>query len=189
MPNGSRPRQPTPEVTTVERPLYLTLEELFKGTNKKMKIKRKTFDETGKAQVQDRILEMYIKPGLKAGSKIKFKAVGDQEEGGTQDLHFIVSEKEHPLFRRDGDDVRATIEIDLKEALTGWKRTLATIDGKQVPLSGGGPTSPGHEERFPGLGMPKSKKPAERGDFIVKIDVRFPKSLTQTQKAKLREIL
>jgi DnaJ family protein B protein 4 len=93
MPNGSRPRQPTPEVTTVERPLPLTLEELFRGTNKKMKIKRKTFDEaTGKAQVQDRILEMYIKPGLKAGSKIKFKAVGDQEEGGTQDLHFIVSE-------------------------------------------------------------------------------------------------
>jgi DnaJ homolog subfamily B member 4 len=93
MPNGSRPRQPTPEVTTIERPLPLTLEELFSGTNKKMKIKRKTFDEsTGKAQVQDRILEMYIKPGLKAGSKIKFKAIGDQEEGGTQDLHFIVTE-------------------------------------------------------------------------------------------------
>ncbi|KAH0538236.1 hypothetical protein FGG08_005155 [Glutinoglossum americanum] len=190
VPNGTRLRQPTPEVTTVERPLPLTLEELFRGTNKKMKIKRKTFDEaTGKAQVQDRILEMYIKPGLKAGSKIKFKAVGDQEEGGTQDLHFIVSEKEHPLFRRDNDDIRATIEIDLKEALTGWKRTLATIDGKQVPLSGGGPTPPGHEERFPGLGMPKSKKPGERGDFIVKIDVRFPNALTATQKAKLKEIL
>src|SRR5437763_4900085 len=79
MSNGGRPRQPTPEVTTVERPLPMTLEELFKGVNKKMKIKRKTFDEaTGKAQIQDKILEMYIKPGLKAGSKIKFKAVGDQ---------------------------------------------------------------------------------------------------------------
>jgi len=188
--NGSRPRQPTPEVTTIERPLPLTLEELFKGTNKKMKIKRKTFDEsTGKAQVQDRILEMYIKPGLKAGSKIKFKAIADQEEGGTQDLHFIVTEKEHPLFRRDGDDIRATVEISLKEALTGWKRTLATIDGNQVPLSGGGPTPPGHEERFPGLGMPKSKKPGESGDFIVTIDVKFPKSLTPTQKTKLKEIL
>jgi len=190
MPNGFRPRQPTPEVTTIERPLPLTLEELFRGTNKKMKIKRKTFDEsTGKAQVQDRILEMYIKPGLKAGSKIKFKAIADQEEGGTQDLHFIVTEKEHPLFRRDGDDIRATIGIDLKEALTGWKRTLATIDGKQVPLSGGGPTPSGHEERFPGLGMPKSKKPGERGDFIVTINVKFPKSLTPTQKTKLKEIL
>lgn len=103
--SGSKPRQtrydegatrrrraPSPEVTTVERQLPLTLEELFKGTHKKMKIKRKTFDEGGKRNTQDRILEMDIKPGLKAGSKIKFKGVGDQEEGGTQDLHFIISE-------------------------------------------------------------------------------------------------
>src|SRR5437016_12676408 len=94
-------------------------------------------------------------------------------------------QKDHPIFTRDGDDIRATVEIDLKEALNCWKRTVATIDGKQVPLSGGGPTPPGHEERFPGLGMPKSKKPGERGDFIVKINVKFPTSLTATQKAKL----
>jgi DnaJ homolog subfamily B member 4 len=90
--HGPRDRGYTPEVTTVERPLPLTLEELFKGTHKKMKIQRKTFDENGKQQRSDRILEMTIKPGLKAGSKIKFKGVGDQEEGGTQDLHFLVQE-------------------------------------------------------------------------------------------------
>jgi DnaJ family protein B protein 4 len=77
----------------VERPLPLTLEELFKGTHKKMKIKRKAFDEvTGKRTTQDKVLEMDIKPGLKKGSKIKFKGVGDQEEGGQQDLHFVVEE-------------------------------------------------------------------------------------------------
>ena len=71
----------------------LTLEELFKGTHKKMKIKRKAFDEvTGKRTTQDKVLEMDIKPGLKKGSKIKFKGVGDQEEGGQQDLHFVVEE-------------------------------------------------------------------------------------------------
>ena len=90
---ASRQRAPTPEVTTVERPLALTLEELFKGTHKKMKIKRKAFDEvTGKRTTQDKVLEMDIKPGLKKGSKIKFKGVGDQEEGGQQDLHFVVEE-------------------------------------------------------------------------------------------------
>ena len=86
-------RAQTPEVTTVERPLQLTLEELYKGTHKKMKIKRKAFDEvTGKRTTQDKVLEMDIKPGLKKGSKIKFKGVGDQEEGGQQDLHFVVEE-------------------------------------------------------------------------------------------------
>ncbi len=90
---ASRARQETPEVTTVERPLPLTLEELYKGTHKKMKIKRKAFDEiTGKRTTQDKVLEMDIKPGLKKGSKIKFKGVGDQEEGGQQDLHFVVEE-------------------------------------------------------------------------------------------------
>jgi DnaJ family protein B protein 4 len=95
---GAEPkRAPTPEVTTVVRPLPLTLEELFHGVHKKMKIKRKAFDEaTGKRTTQDKVLEMDIKPGLKKGSKIKFKGVGDQEEGGQQDLHFIVEEVRVP---------------------------------------------------------------------------------------------
>ncbi|MCH8948533.1 MAG: hypothetical protein IH789_13075 [Acidobacteria bacterium] len=87
-----RKREPTPEITTVERPLPLTLEELYNGVTKKMKIKRKTFDESGKRVQTDQILEVPIKPGLKKGSKIKFNGVGDQVEGGRQDLHFIVEE-------------------------------------------------------------------------------------------------
>ena len=90
---SSRRRERSPEVTTVERPLPLTLEELYKGTQKKMKIRRKTYDQQTHVQnVEDKILDIGIKPGYKAGTKIKFKGVGDQEEGGTQDLHFIVAE-------------------------------------------------------------------------------------------------
>jgi DnaJ family protein B protein 4 len=37
--------------------------------------------------------------------------------------------------------------------------------------------------------MPISKKPGQRGNFIVKYNVRFPMTLTPTQKQKLREIL
>jgi hypothetical protein len=86
-------RAPEPEVTVVEKPLAVSLEELYNGTTKKLKIKRKTYDsDTGRQSTQDRILEVPIKKGLKAGSKIKFSDVGDQVEGGTQDLHFIVSE-------------------------------------------------------------------------------------------------
>lgn len=88
-----QPRPTSPDVTTVERPLNVTLEELFNGSHKKMKIKRKTFDNgTNKRRLEDKILDMDIRPGYKAGTKIKFKGVGDQEEGGTQDLHFIITE-------------------------------------------------------------------------------------------------
>ncbi|KAK7709093.1 Molecular chaperone (DnaJ superfamily) [Botryosphaeria dothidea] len=185
-PQESR-RAHTPEVTVVEKPLYVTLEELFNGTTKKMKIKRKTYDQaTGKQSTQDRILEVPIKKGLKAGSKIKFSDVGDQVEGGTQDLHFI---KEHPLYKRDGDDLKHIVEIDLKEALTGWRRTVQTIDGKNISVSSAGPTSPEYTDRYPGLGMPKSKKPAERGDFVIGVKIKFPATLTSDQKNKLKDIL
>ncbi|KAI1632239.1 hypothetical protein F4809DRAFT_108239 [Biscogniauxia mediterranea] len=187
--NGAGAREATPEVTTVERSLPLTLEELFHGVTKKMKIKRKTFDDMGKRTTSDLVLEVPIKPGLKKGSKIKFKGVGDQEEGGKQDLHFIVEEKPHPLYTRDGDDLIYTIDLDLKEALTGWKRTVTTIDGKQLSIEKAGPTAPGMSDTYPGLGMPISKKPGERGNFIVKYNVKFPTSLTPAQKQQLKEIL
>jgi DnaJ homolog subfamily B member 4 len=91
-PLGRNARQATPEVTTVERPLPVALEEMFSGTTKKMKVKRKMFDESGKRTITDTILEIPIKAGLKKGSKIRFKGVGDQEEGGQQDMVFIVEE-------------------------------------------------------------------------------------------------
>lgn len=87
-----RQRPPPMEVTTVEKPLPVTLEQLFKGGKKRMNIKRKTFDETGKRTLEEKVLEIDIKPGYKAGTKIKFRGWGDQEEGGTQDLHFIITE-------------------------------------------------------------------------------------------------
>ncbi|KAI9661701.1 MAG: hypothetical protein M1821_008939 [Bathelium mastoideum] len=187
---GGGRRAPTPEVTIVEKPLPVTLEEMYKGTTKKMKIKRKTYDAvTGKQSTQDKVLEVPIKQGLKAGSKIKFSNMGDQAEGGTQDLHFVVQEKDHPLFKRDGDDIRHKVEITLKEALTGWQRTVTTIDGKQISVRHGGPTPPTYEDRYPNLGMPKPKKSSERGDFIIGVNIKFPTSLTPQQKSQIKEIL
>ena len=126
---------------------------------------------------------------MKAGSKIKYPDMGDQVEGGVQDLHFIVKEKPHPLFTRDGDDIKHTVELELKEALTGWKRTVQTIDGKQISVQSAGPTQPTFTERFPNLGMPKSKTPSQRGDFVVGVKIKMPATLTAQQKTQLKEIL
>lgn len=93
---GMGPRDRTPEVTTIERPLPIALEDLFNGVTKKMKIKTKSYDEVGKIVTSDRILQVPIKAGLKKGSKIKFPGVGDEIEGGRQDLHFVVEEVRNP---------------------------------------------------------------------------------------------
>lgn len=66
---------------------------------------------------------------------------------------------------------------------------MQTIDGKQLNVGSSGPTGPGWTERYPGLGMPKSKKPTERGDFIVGVKIKFPTSLTAQQKETLKTIL
>lgn len=79
--------------------------------------------------------------------------------------------------------------LTLKEALTGWERIVRTIDGKSIRVSKPGPTQPGHEERFPGLGMVISKKPSDRGDLVVKVNVKFPTSLTAEQKQILGDVL
>jgi len=93
------------------------------------------------------------------------------------------------LYTRENDDLIHTVELDLKEALTGWKRTVTTIDGKQLNIEKSGPTQPGSSDTYPDLGMPIPKKPGMRGNFIVKYNVKFPTSLSTAQKQKLREIL
>ncbi|KAJ9302741.1 hypothetical protein DTO271G3_115 [Paecilomyces variotii] len=182
-------RAPTPEPTVVEKDLPVTLEEMFHGTTKKVVTKSKVFDPSGKRTTQEVTLEANIKPGLRAGSKIKYRNVGDQEEGGKQDVHLIVKEKEHPVFKRQGDNLIVTVDLSLKEALTGWERIVKTIDGKSLRVSKPGPTQPGHEEHFPGQGMPNSRKPGERGDLVVRVNVKFPTSLTSAQKDILKDVL
>ncbi|KAJ5795076.1 hypothetical protein N7457_001675 [Penicillium paradoxum] len=182
-------RAPTPEPTIVEKDLPLTLEEIFTGTSKKVKTKSKAFDSMGKRTIKDVTLEANIKPGLRAGSKIKYRNIGDQEEGGRQDVHLIVKEVEHPTFKRSGDNLVTTVELSLKEALTGWERIVRTIDGKSIRVSKPGPTQPGHEERYPGQGMVISKNPSERGDLLIRVNVKFPTSLTSSEKDILRDVL
>lgn len=182
-------RAPTPEPTIIEKDLPLTLEEIFNGVSKKVKTKSKAFDRTGKLTTQEITLEANIKPGLRAGSKIKYRNIGDQEEGGRQDVHLIVKELDHPTFKRSGDNLVTTVELSLKEALTGWERIVKTIDGKSIRVSKPGPTQPGHEEHYPGLGMVISKNPSERGDLVVRVNVKFPTSLTSSQKDIIKDVL
>ncbi|KAJ5689089.1 Protein psi1 [Penicillium macrosclerotiorum] len=182
-------RAPTPEPIVAEKELPLTLEEIFKGTTKTVPTKSKTFDASGKRTVQEIPLEAVIKPGMRAGTKIKYKNVGDGEEGGRQDIHLIVKVIDHPEFKREGDNLVKTVDLSLKEALTGWERIVRTIDGKSIRVTKPGPTRPGHEEHYPGWGMPNSKKPTERGELVVRVNVIFPTSLPSETKEVLKDIL
>ncbi|KAG4304038.1 hypothetical protein PORY_002561 [Pneumocystis oryctolagi] len=182
-------KRESPEREIVTKPLLLTLEELFKGTTKRMKIKRKVYGHNGIMQHEERILEVHVKPGWKPGTKIKFAKEGDQRPNGTvQDVHFIVEEKPHPVFKRSGDNLIIELELTLVEALTGFLKTITTIDGKHLKITSVNPTQPNYEISYPGHGMPNSKDPSIRGNLIVVCKVIFPSTLSPEKKAALKQI-
>jgi DnaJ-class molecular chaperone len=64
---------------------------------------------------------------------------------------------------------------------------ISHLDGHKVVLSASGVTIPGQVKKMKGEGMPLFDHPNKRGDLYVTYTVRFPKSLSETQKALVRE--
>ena len=169
--------------------LPATLEQLFTGATKKMRVKTTQEVRDYRRPMGDKILVIEIKPGMKAGTKFKFKGAGDEIKGVTQDLHFVLKEQKHDVFVRNDEDLHTMIELTLKEALTGWEKRIKTIDGKDLPVIGAGPTQPGSVQKFPGQGMPFRNRAGQRGDLVVTVKIIMPMTLTKECKQKLTEIL
>lgn len=180
-----QPRKDPP----VERELPLTLEELFTGCTKKMKISRKVInDDMHTTSVKDKILTINVKPGWKEGTKIRFPEEGDQGPNIIPaDIVFVVRDKPHRNFKRNGIDLVYTASIPLPTALTGGSITVPTIDGRviQVPITE--IINPTFQKVIPGAGMPVSKDPSQRGTLVICFSVVFPTTLTPHQKELIRQ--
>ncbi|KAJ7593370.1 hypothetical protein C8J56DRAFT_930912 [Mycena floridula] len=185
-PSSSRPP------AEISRPLKVSLEDLYTGSVKHLKVGRRLVDGT----TEDKILDIQIHPGWKVGTKIRFSGAGNEQANGqSQDLVFVVEEKPHPLFTRDGNDLVCRISIPLVEALTGvtgGKKVVELLDGRklQVPVPSG-IVKPNQETTVPREGMPirKDGSMQSKGNLVVKWDVTFPTILTASQKEGLRKIL
>ncbi|XP_052173368.1 uncharacterized protein LOC127788794 [Diospyros lotus] len=174
----------------VESKLPCSLEELYKGSRRKMQISRIVPDESGKPRTVDEILKIDIKPGWKKGTKITFPGKGNQESGmAPGDLVFVVDEKPHAVYRREGNDLIVNQRISLLEALTGKTLDLITLDGRNITVPLNDIIRPGHEVMVPNEGMPISKEPTKKGNLRIKFDVKFPRRLTEDQKSDLKRVL
>lgn len=106
---------------TQDPPIYhdlmVSLEDIATGTTKKMKISRKVVGPDGRStHLEDKVLTIDIKPGWKAGTKITFPREGDQSPTTIPaDIVFVIKDKPHPFFKRDGCDLVYTAKISLKE--------------------------------------------------------------------------
>ncbi|XP_010546038.1 PREDICTED: dnaJ homolog subfamily B member 13 [Tarenaya hassleriana] len=174
----------------VENPLLCSLEDLYKGVKKKMKISRNVYDASGKVRSVEEILTIELKPGWKKGTKITFPEKGNQEPGiMPADLIFVVGEKHHPVYKRDGNDLVVNQEITLLEALTGKTLELITLDRRNLLIPLTDIVKPDSEIVVPNEGMPISKEPGKKGNLRVKFSVRYPSRLTPEQKSELKRVL
>jgi len=173
----------------IEFELNCSLEQLFQGCTRKMKLNKKLYDGHSKTYTPiEKVLTVDVKPGWKANTKVKFEKEGDEKPGEEPaDVVFIIKEQPHPYFRREGNDLHYTARLSLKEALTNPTCEIKTIDGKKekVQLSG---INPSTTKIIPNAGMPLSKNPTQRGNMIVHFEIQFP-TLSDYQKQKLKEIL
>lgn len=99
----------------------VSLEELYFGRTKNLRITRKRLNDDGKTlRTESKIVTIDIKKGWKAGTKITFEGEGDENVNVVPgDVQFVIAEKKHDVFVRDGDDLVKTVNISLKQALCG----------------------------------------------------------------------
>lgn len=97
--------------------LQVTLEEVLAGCTKKMKISRKRLNPDGRTtRKEDKILEVQIKKGWKEGTKITFPKEGDEMPTNIPaDVVFVLKDKPHAVFRRDGSDIIYPAKISLRD--------------------------------------------------------------------------
>ena len=165
----------------IDKDLAVSIEELYLGCTKKLRITKRVLNPDGTSRMEDKLITIDVKPGWKEGTRITFSEEGDQFPGRIpSDIIFVIKQKPHSVYRRDGNDLRYTARISLREALTSSIRVpIPTIDHEVIPLELKEIVNPKTEKRIPGKGFPISKSPGQRGDLVVNFDIVFPTSLSQ----------
>jgi curved DNA-binding protein len=162
--------------------LQFTLEDVY-ATHKR------TITVNGKK------IRLTIPAGVKNGQIIKIKGHGGKGVNGgpNGDLHIKFSIKNHSIFKRDNDNLHATIDLDLYTAILGGEITIPVFNGK-VKLKIKPETQNNTKVKLKGKGFPVYKKEGQFGDLFITYQIKIPTNLTKEEKelfnklAKLRSL-
>jgi curved DNA-binding protein len=154
-----------------EHTLPITLEEAYHGATRTLEW------ENG------RKIEAKIPRGVRNGSRVRLKGQGESgsDGGETGDLYLKIEVRTHHRFERNGDDLSLAVSVDLFTLLLGGRVTVSGID-RPVRLDIPPETADGRVFRMRGLGMPRLKNPAERGDLYATVHAALPKNLSDKEK-------
>jgi DnaJ-class molecular chaperone len=115
-----------------------------------------------------RTIKVRIPAGVRDDGRVRLRGQG--QDGGDLVLHVHV--REHPHFKRDGNDLLLDLPITVAEAYRGAKVAVPTPDGVvsvRIPKAVPG----GTRLRLRGKGV---RQGSMVGDLIVHVQIMLPKS-------------
>lgn len=127
--------------------------------------------------------------GIEDGQVIKIAGQGGQgvNNGPNGDLYITFSIENNTTFKREGDHLYKTIEIDLYTAVLGGEVLVDTFDGK-VKLKIAEGTQATTKVKLKGKGFPKYKRENEFGDLYITFQIKMPTHLSEKEKGLFYEL-
>ena len=144
----------------------------IKGTTLKL-----NFERGGQVQVK-------IPAGIQDGQKVKVRGKGQASPNGGEagDLLVSVHVKPHPVFVRDGNNLRVTVPVTFVEASLGATISVPTLGGEPVKLKVAPGTPNGRVLRVKGKGVELAKG---TGDLLATVEIAVPSHLSEKAKKAL----
>lgn len=127
-----------------------------------------------------------IPAGVNDGQKIKIAGKGQMSPNGgpAGDLIITVTVKPHPVFTRDGNNIRVTVPVTFAEATLGATIQVPTLGGDPVKLKVSPGTPNGRVLRVKGRGVVTAKG---EGDLLATVEIAVPSHISDKAKKALEE--
>jgi len=139
--------------------------------------------------VNGKNIRITIPAGVANGQQIKIKGHGGPGINGGPNGDFYISFQviNNTEFRRDGNDLHTTVDLDLYTAVLGGEIIIDTLDAK-VKLKVRSETQNGTKIRLKGKGFPVYKRDGEFGDMVITFQIKIPTNLTDKQKELFEQL-
>ena len=135
--------------------------------------------------VNDERVQVRIPPGVKSGSRLRLKGKGNLQPGTGRrgELYLNLQLQDHPVWKLDGDQLRADLPLGFDEVALGGEVRVATPDGvASVQVPAGMPL--GRSLRLKGKGWPLK---GGRGDLLLTPVIKIPDVLSDQERQLLEQ--
>ena len=134
-------------------------------------------------------IRLTIPAGVENGQVIKIKSKGGKGVNGgpNGDLYIKFSIKNHTQFKREGNNLYASVDLDLYTSILGGELTIDTFKSK-VKLKIAPETPNETKVKLKGKGFPVYKKNNQFGDLIITYHIKIPTKLNDKERELFTEL-